>query len=220
MNKILEYEVDGAVIRSDDDLTDGRQVRTSANLIPASDFVLVRTDGGIAQSFGLEERIQLVEGIRPVFRSFESGEINTFTVDERGWEWGAGEITEADVRAIGRIPEDHDLFLDSDGDRPIPRGGSVRLSRDDAERIRSRKAPPRLVPIVVNTRRREVEPGDISFEELVALAFPVPPTGPQVSFTVSYRKGPALKPQGSLLPGQSVNIVKGMTFNVTATDKS
>ena len=220
MIKILEYEVDGGVIRADDDLIDGRQVRTSAGLAPASDYVLIRTDGGFAQSFGLEERIELIEGIRPVFRSFESGEISTFTVDERGWEWGAGEIAEADVRAIGRIPDDHELHLDSEGDRPIPRGGSVRLSRQGVERIRSRKAPPRLVPIVVNTRRREVEAGDISFEELVALAFPVPPTGAQVSFTVSYRKGPASKPEGSLLSGQSVNVVKGMTFNVTATDKS
>lgn len=220
MTSILEYEVDGTVIRSDDDLIDGRHVRITANLSPASDFVLVRIDEGIAQSFGLEDRIQLAEGVRPVFRSFESGEINTFTVDERGWEWGADEIAEADVRAIGSISDNHDLFLDSDGDRAIPRGGLVRLSRDGVERIRSRKAPSRLVPIVVNTRRREVEPGDISFEELLALAFPVPPTGPQVSFTVSYRKGPASKPEGSLLPGQSVNIVKGMTFNVTATDKS
>src|SRR3546814_7377380 len=60
----------------------------------------------------------------------------------------------------------------------------------------------------------------ISFEELVALAFPQPPTGPQVCFTVSYRKGPPPRPEGSLLPGQSVHVIEGMTFHVTATDKS
>jgi hypothetical protein len=76
------------------------------------------------------------------------------------------------------------------------------------------------ISILINARKRQVRPGNISFEELIALAFETPPSGPQVSFTVSYRNGPRPRPEGSLLPGQSVHIIEGMTFNVTATDKS
>lgn len=220
MSMFHEYEVDGAVLRADDDIIDGRQVRSTAGLNPASSFVLIRTDGGGAQSVGLEEEIDFRDGDRPVFRSFETDHVNNLTVNERGWEWGEDSIAEELIRTIGRIPDDHELFLDSDADRPIPRGGTVGLAGGDVERVRSRKAPPKPVTILVNARKREVKPGQISFEDLIALSFPTPPSGQQVSFTVSYRKGPPPRPEGSLLPGQSVHVVEGMTFHVTATDKS
>lgn len=220
MPKLFEYEVDGSVIRAADDLIDGREVRTSAGLNPASTYVLIRTDRGFAQSVGLEDEVRLSEGERPIFRSFESDHVNTLTVNERGWEWGADEIAEEDIRIIGRVPEGHELILDSDRDRPIELGGMVRLDGDDVERVRSREAGPETLKILVNARKREVEAGSISFEELIRLAFPTPPSGPNIAFTVSYRKGPASRPEGSLLPGQSVELVKGMVFHVTATDKS
>lgn len=220
MSSVLEYEVDGLVITTDDELIDGRVARVSAGRAPPSGYVMIRIDGGLAQSVGLEEQIRLVRGERAVFRTFEADHVNTLTVNERGWEWGADEISETDVRAIGRIADDHELLLDSDGDHPIPRGGSIRLSGHGVERIVSRKVEPKLITIVVNARKREVQPGTISFEELVCLAFPTPPSGPNVSLTVSWRKGPSNKPEGSLLPGQSIHVVEGMTFNVTATDKS
>jgi hypothetical protein len=220
MSKCLEYEIDGSVIQTADEILDGREVRVFASLVPPSSFVLIRTDGGLAESLGLEEQVHLQRGERAVFRSFEADHVNMLTVDERGWEWGADEIAEEDIRVIGRIPEDHDLFLDTDADRPIPRGGLVNLAGCGVERVRSRKAEPRLIGIVVNGRPREVQPGEISFEQLILLAFPTPPSGPQVSFTVSFRKGRAPRPEGSLLPGQSIHVIEGMTFNVSATDKS
>lgn len=220
MSRTLEYEVDGAVLSTDDEQVDGRAIRVAAGLVPPSAFVLIRTDGGLAQSVGLEEPVRLSAGQRPMFRSFETDHVNTLEVDERGWEWGRDEITDGEIRAIGRIHEDLELVLDSDADRPIPRGGSVRLVGGGVERIRSRKAAPALISILVNARRREVKPGTISFEQLVALAFPTPPTGAQVAFTVSYRKGPPPRPEGSLVPGQSIHVIEGMTFHVTATDKS
>src|SRR3546814_13801576 len=110
MSKSYEYEVDGSVIHADDDLIDGREIRTSARLVPPSAFVLIRTDGGIAQSVGLEEQVQLEKSERPVFRSFASDHVNTLTVDELGWAWGADELAEADHREIGRVPADHELL--------------------------------------------------------------------------------------------------------------
>ncbi|MGY2733606.1 multiubiquitin domain-containing protein [Sphingomonas sp. UYP23] len=216
----FSLDVDGVNHATSDRTLDGRQVRTIANLTPTSEYVLIRVDGGFARSIGLEEEVTLEPGQLARFRSFRSDQILTLTMDERGWEWGAGMIGDADIRAIAGIPDDHELFLDSDHDAAIERGALVALEGGGVERVRSRKALPQKVRIVLNGRMREVDPGEIRFEQLVALAFPVPPAGQNVSLTVSYRKGPPSRPEGSLLPGQSVHVIDGMTFNVTATDKS
>lgn len=78
----------------------------------------------------------------------------------------------------------------------------------------------KLVTIIVNAREKQVEKDDITFEEVVDLAFDPKPVGENVLFTVTYRRGQGNKPEGSLLAGQSVKVKDGMIFNVTATDKS
>jgi hypothetical protein len=52
------------------------------------------------------------------------------------------------------------------------------------------------------------------------LAFNPVPTGPNIVFTVTFRKGPLENPEGTLTPGETVEIKDGMIFDVTATDKS
>jgi len=74
--------------------------------------------------------------------------------------------------------------------------------------------------IIVNGQEKPVTEKEISFEEVVALAFDPVPTGPQVLITVAYRRGHGQKPQGTLTKGQSVKLKKGMIFDVTATDQS
>lgn len=76
------------------------------------------------------------------------------------------------------------------------------------------------VTIVVNTRDVTVDRGELFYEELVAIVFPQAPTGPNVLITVTYRRGHGDKPEGSLLPGQTVKVKDGMKFVVSATDKS
>jgi len=74
--------------------------------------------------------------------------------------------------------------------------------------------------IFVNTKEKHVEQESISFDELVKLAFETPPTGPNVGFTITYRRGPKENPEGSMVEGGSVKIKSAMVFNVTPTDKS
>jgi hypothetical protein len=74
--------------------------------------------------------------------------------------------------------------------------------------------------IVVNTREKTVYTKELTFEEVVELAFSPPPTGPYVVITVTYRRGHGDKPEGTLVAGQTVKVKEGMVFNVTATDKS
>ena len=87
----------------------------------------------------------------------------------------------------------------------------------DGEREQNAKT----VTIIVNTREKTVEKNaEISFEEVVSLAYDGnPPTGPYMEFTVMYRRAAGNK-DGSLVAGQSVKVKEGMVFNVSATDRS
>ena len=74
--------------------------------------------------------------------------------------------------------------------------------------------------IIVNGREKTVTGKEISFNSLVQLAFETPPTGQNICFTITYRKGQGNKPEGTLAEGEDVKVKKGTIFNVTATDKS
>ena len=79
---------------------------------------------------------------------------------------------------------------------------------------------PHKMTVTVNGRTRSVSTEYLSYDDVIRLAFDPPPTGPDIMFTVTYRRGPRNKPEGSLVEGDSVKVVEGMIFNVTATDKS
>ncbi len=73
--------------------------------------------------------------------------------------------------------------------------------------------------IVVTGRPRLVTEYEISFSEVVALADNLP-SGDNVVYTITYRRGHGHKPEGTLTEGNTVKVKEGMIFNVRATDKS
>lgn len=77
------------------------------------------------------------------------------------------------------------------------------------------------ITIVVNTREKTVSQKELTFAEIIALAFDSPPTGAQVMFTVTYRRGEGNKPEGTMVETDPpLKLKNGMIINVTATDKS
>jgi len=78
------------------------------------------------------------------------------------------------------------------------------------------------VTIIVNGRQRTVaKNSELSVSQVVALAFDQPPTGENVEFTITYRKGGnEHRPEGSMSGNDTVKVKEGTVFNVTATDKS
>lgn len=93
------------------------------------------------------------------------------------------------------------------------------MNQEGTQAVRD-SAAPKTVAIVVNGQEHQVPKADITYDEVVALAFPSPPTGPYIEISVTYRRGQGQKPEGTLAPGGEVNVKDGMVFNVTATDKS
>ena len=73
--------------------------------------------------------------------------------------------------------------------------------------------------IVVNAREKIVKSDELTFAEVVHIAFPEPPK-PDTVFTVTYRHAPRKPHDGSLTKGEKVEIEDGTIFDVTRTDKS
>ncbi len=120
--------------------------------------------------------------------------------------------------ALANIPKHQELFREVGGDQEdqlVPRDGEkVHLKED--EHFYSQKA----VTILVNGEANELSDTRISFDEVVKLAYPVPPSGTLIEFTVTYRNGPSANPKGTLTVGHSVKIKNRMIFDVTPTDRS
>lgn len=73
--------------------------------------------------------------------------------------------------------------------------------------------------IIINGRSVTVSARELSFDEVVELSGL--PTGPNIVFTITYRKGDHKKPKGSMVQGgEPVKVKDGMIFNVTFTDQS
>ncbi len=97
------------------------------------------------------------------------------------------------------------------------------MNEDAAQAVKedpSDSAAAKTVTIIVNGQEHEFPRTNITYDTVVALAFPTPPTGPYVEISVTYRRGHGQKPEGTLIPGGEVKVKDGMIFNVTATDKS
>ena len=74
--------------------------------------------------------------------------------------------------------------------------------------------------ITVNGRQRQVESDELSFDELVDLAFDDPARGPQIVFTITFREAGGRVTEGELDEGQRLKVRDGTIINVTRTDQS
>lgn len=72
--------------------------------------------------------------------------------------------------------------------------------------------------IAVNGAAEVWDKSKINYEQVVKLAFPHGPMGGDIRYSVSWTKPDGQ--EGSLRPGQSVDVVEGMIFDVRNTDKS
>lgn len=206
--------------KSADPQLSGRDILRSAGFNPASEYVLIQIKTPGSHSVGLDETVDLTEDGREAFRAFASDRIYTFTIDERGYEWGARKITEAELRAVTGAAESKTFVLERAGepDRIIDAGDEVDLGERGTEHIKTTKA---FVTIIVEAEPHKWPKGEmISYAQVVTLAFPDYPQHPERTYSVTYRKGEGHHHEGILAPGDSVKVKDGMEFNVTDTGQS
>ncbi len=74
--------------------------------------------------------------------------------------------------------------------------------------------------ILVNAREKVWAEKEITYDEVIILAFDSVSSDPNVSYSVTYKKGDHEKPEGIMVKGDDVRVKEGMRFNVTQTNRS
>jgi len=140
-------------------------------------------------------------------------------VDQKPYESPNPTTGEA-LHKLGNVAPGLELYREVSGDKedpPIELGPeTVHLKEDE----HFHSGPVKEFIIIVNGRKKEVSTKILSFDQIVALAFNPVPTGSEVKFTITYRKGPHKNPEGTLTEGGTIKIKEGMIFDVTQTNKS
>lgn len=80
--------------------------------------------------------------------------------------------------------------------------------------------PKKDVTIVVEGTEHPWPKDEISYAEVVTLEVPDYAQHPEITYSVTYKRGQGNKPEGTLVPGASVKVKEGMTFNVSETGQS
>jgi len=140
-------------------------------------------------------------------------------IDQHKYE-SPNPTTGAALYTLGNVAAGLELYREVSGDeedKPIENGPeTVHLKEDE----HFHSGPPKTYTIYVNGEQKVVTTKTVSFAEIAKLAYPIPPVGDNILYTVSYEDGPRDNPQGSMKEGETVKVKNGMIFNVTATDKS
>lgn len=141
-------------------------------------------------------------------------------INGKKYEWNQQYITGAEIRKLGRIVQDEEIFLAIKKpwvDEPIPDDKQVNLARPEIEHFYSKA---KEVIIVVNGTPHKWAKEKISFKEVIILAFEQYIDKPTMVYTVAYEDGPRQNPEGSMFVRQEVFVKHKMIFNASATDKS
>jgi hypothetical protein len=115
------------------------------------------------------------------------------------------------------------LLDDAKREGEIAREASEREAADLARaehELEALRHPP-MATIVVDGVPHEVPRRErITYVEVVTLAHPDYPKHPEITYSVTYTKGPRERPEGTLPPGGSVKVKEGMSFVVNRTGQS
>ena len=145
-----------------------------------------------------------------------------FTINGKKYEWNQQYITGAEIRRLGHIAKDEEIFLSVKKpweDEPIPDDKKVNLARPEIEHFYSKDNHYKIT-LIVNGRPKQWTKRTITFEQVVVLTFENYDPNPSKVYTVTYDRGPCENPEGSMVKSDKVLVKDRMIFNVTCTDKS
>ncbi|GAB1446033.1 hypothetical protein MASR2M41_17820 [Flammeovirgaceae bacterium] len=152
----------------------------------------------------------------------KQGRTLRITISGKKYDWPTQYITGVDIRKIASIPETEDVFLSVKkpwNDELIEKDTKVNLARPETEHFYSEPREKDVV-IIVNGTPKPWSKRQISFEDVIIMAYGQFIDKPTMVYTVAYEDGPTQNPEGSMLKGQIVFVKNKMIFHATATDKS
>ena len=143
-----------------------------------------------------------------------------FVVDDR-WEVTIQSVqTGQSLRGLLAVKASLTLLRDYESpiDELIEDQEQVRFAEGPVFITRPRK-PDEVTIIVEGTPHRWTKT-TISYAEVVTFFDTSYPQHPEITYSVTYKKGPSHKPEGILSPGASIKVKDLMVFNVSATGQS
>ena len=196
----------------------GREVKGLVNASDDVDLFLAIAKPWEDEVIGNDDVVDLA---RPGIERFFFKNVLWLTINDKKFKWYEQYITGKEVRKLGNIPLEDDLFLSIQkpwNDERIENDSKVDLARPGIEHFFSKELPTEI-KIIVNGREKSWSKNTITFDEVVALAEGNVENNNK-AYTVTYFKGPKQNPQGEMGKGDFVYVTNKMIFNATATDKS
>lgn len=143
-------------------------------------------------------------------------------IDNKPFDWGSQFIKGSEIRSLGNIPENYEVYLKINGPGEnilITNNEKVDLSQPGREHFISIETPFKAI-IIVNGREKTWNEKTITYAQVVKLAFADYVDNGTTIYSVTYDKGPIENPEGSMSKGVTVYVKSNMIFNVTPTNKS
>jgi hypothetical protein len=143
-------------------------------------------------------------------------------IDQKAYQ-SPNPTTGTDLYELGHVKDGLVLYKGVEGnreDKPVRiDDDKVHLTED--EHFHTGEPPEKCYTIIVNTDPMVVDHEVLTFDELVKLAYPVPPTGEYPDFTVSFEHARSQPHHGDLAADGTVTVKKhGTTFDVDHTNRS
>ncbi|MDB5985230.1 MAG: hypothetical protein JWR16_283 [Nevskia sp.] len=131
--------------------------------------------------------------------------------------------TGTDLYELGHVREGYVLYKEVGGDQEdkLIRIDDPKVHLLEDEHFHSSEAPEKYYVVTVNTDPVVIHHDVLTFDELVKIAFPIPPTGLDPEFTVSFEHAVSKPHHGDLAVGGTVTVKKhGTIFDVAHTNRS
>jgi len=205
----------------DDQKVTGAQVADAAGAHPVENFIVLAQFANFELETLRPTELVVLNKVTRFFVIRGSG-TDRFLVDGLNLEWPKKVITGLAIkRLVGKDDDEIELVqeLENEADRVIDDDDEVRIGSGGTEKFKTRPAKVD-VTIIVNARQKRWEKKKISFDQVVKLAYPTPPAGQCIVYTVTYHNGPRANREGTMVDGDKVKVKDAMVFNVQYTDKS
>ncbi|MNU19077.1 hypothetical protein D3C71_72960 [compost metagenome] len=215
----LRFVIEGKEFETFDQYKTGAELKQLANIPLETELFLSISKPYQDELIDNEKQVNLA---RPETEYFFVKKKLEFFINDKPFTWYKQYIRGAQIRALGNIPAEDDIFLDiKEGweDDQILDDEVVDLARPGKEKFFSKPGVKEFT-IIVNARQHTWNESIISFEQLVVLAFGTYDNNPNKGYTVTYSRGWEPKPEGTMVKGSVVRVKNKMIFDVTATDKS
>ncbi|WP_099610063.1 multiubiquitin domain-containing protein [Vibrio fujianensis] len=170
--RVVDQNFEPKMVLIADPTPTGRQILEASDFSPANDYILLmKQNTGMLEEVNLSEVVDVYHRGVEQFIAFESDRVFYFELNGKRYPWGAENISEKALRAIGNIPPKQALWLEQKqaADLLLDTDANLNLSASGLEKVYSAKRSWRLnvqgVQIVSD------EPTIVASDAMIAAGF-------------------------------------------------